>query len=193
MAPAVLYRAGDLMRRSFLIASLLFVPISWAAADTVSFTYLGHDVTGIGGTSSGSGSFTFAGGLTTIGLGDLTSFAFSQTTNINIPGLPPSVTFSYILPDLVDFAASLTGGVLTSLSLHTIEVPGIPSGFNPESFNVTSLAVNGAFTATGDITLQVGTVTIGAATVPEPSSLILFATIGFALTVATFRRSRLIS
>jgi hypothetical protein len=78
-----------------------------ARAGTITFSYSGLDVTGFpgGGSSVGSGSFSFADSPSTVGLAGLTSFAFTQTTTLNSP-LEVS-SFNYGLADLQTFSATL--------------------------------------------------------------------------------------
>ena len=85
-------------------------------AGTVTFDYTAPDV---GLTSvSGTGSFSYSGSLASIALGDLTSFAFEL--DLSSPGaLVNPAIFDFGLPDLMSFSASVSGGVVTALSLTT--------------------------------------------------------------------------
>jgi hypothetical protein len=143
-----------------------------ASAGTIHFSYSG---TGLG-TSMGSGSFTFADGLSTVNLSDLTAFNFSQTADF-VGGV---TTFSYGLGDLTTFTATVgTGPTLSSLSLDTGFVVPVPfansSGalYMPEAFQVTSLATGGASTYSRAGTLTTGTVMKASA--PEPATMSLAA------------------
>lgn len=155
-----------------------------AEAATVSFQYVGEDVTppmfipGLGQrivTVSGSGSFSAPDG-TNIGLADLSDFEFSQTVVLgfsifNPPPLPLHGVFTYGLADLTAFTASFTGTTLTSLAFATLAVPSYtaPTLF-PESITVTSLDTDGAqtFNVSGFL-LTSGRIVVASA-VPEPSS-----------------------
>jgi hypothetical protein len=159
-------------------------------AATVTFDYFAPNV---GLTSvSGFGSFSYNGALTSIGLGNLTAFAFEL--DLTSPGsIPPTATLDFGLLDLLSFSASASGGAITALSLATgYEAATNTSNFdeNQKSLVVTSLAINGAANFNDDdvlnrITLfDTGTIVI----TPEPSTT-LMAGAG-ALLLAFWRRSR---
>jgi hypothetical protein len=163
------------MKRATLVLAvlaLLLGGVGQARAGMISFTYSGTDASGGPQTSSGSGSFSFADSPTSLGLGDLTSFTFSQTT-ID-PGTGTS-TYDYSLSDLTAFKATLTtGGLLTGLNLTTDVIVGSNPDITSQSFVVTSLATNGASTfSLGGGHLQVGTVTPTTTAAPEPASVTL--------------------
>jgi hypothetical protein len=141
-----------------------------ANAGTINFTYAGNDVTGVGGSSSGTGSLLFTGSPVTLTLADLTNFSFSQTTTV--PVIVGPSTFTYSLADLTSFSATLSGNILTSLTLTTDAVAG-SSPYLAESFTVNFLGAGGAETSNviGQV-LQVGSVT----PVPEPGSMLLLGT-----------------
>jgi len=164
-------------------------------AGTVTFDYTAPDV----GTTavSGMGSFSYSGSLASIALGDLTSFAFEL--DLTTPGaIPTTATFDFGLGDLLSFSASVSGGVVTALSLATdYEAASNTSNFdeNQKDLVVTSLAANGAFNDNQDeifnrvALYDTGTITTqgpGAPT-PEPSSGLLVG--GAALLLVFGRRT----
>ena len=165
-------------------------------AGTVTFDYTAPDV---GLTSvSGTGSFSYSGSLASIALGDLTSFAFEL--DLSSPGaLVNPAIFDFGLPDLMSFSASVSGGVVTALSLTTdYQAANNTSNFdeNQRDLVVTSLASGGAANFNQDeifniVTLfDTGTITTqgpGAPT-PEPSTALLAG--GGALLLAFWRRTR---
>ena len=165
-------------------------------AGTVTFDYTAPDV---GLTSvSGTGSFSYSGSLASIALGDLTSFAFEL--DLSSPGaLVNPAIFDFGLPDLMSFSASVSGGVVTALSLTTdYQAANNTSNFdeNQRDLVVTSLASGGAANFNQDeifniVTLfDTGTITTqgpGAPT-PEPSTALLAG--GWALLLAFWRRTR---
>ena len=164
-------------------------------AGTVTFDYTAPDV---GLTSvSGTGSFSYSGSLASIALGDLTSFAFEL--DLSSPGaLVNPAIFDFGLPDLMSFSASVSGGVVTALSLTTdYQAANNTSNFdeNQRDLVVTSLANGGAANFNQDeifniVTLfDTGTITTqgpGAPT-PEPSTALLAG--GGALLLAFWRRT----
>jgi hypothetical protein len=150
-------------------------------ASLVTFTYTAPNV---GATAvSGFGSFSYNGSLASIGLGNLTAFAFEL--DLSTPGaITNPATFNFGLPDLMTFSASVSGGVVTALSLTTgYEAASNTGTFNENQKNlmVTSLAVGGASNNNQDEVLNrttlfdTGTITTqgpGAPT-PEPSTVLL--------------------
>ena len=158
-------------------------------AGTITFDYTAPDV---GLTAvSGFGSFSYSGSLTSIALGNLTSFAFELDLTTS-GALPPTAIFDYDLSDLLSFSASSSGGVITALSLSTeFEGASNTSNFdeNQKNLIVTSLATNGAFNQNDDTVLtettlyDTGTITI----TPEPSTGLLAG--GGALLLAFWRRT----
>ena len=166
-------------------------------AGTVTFDYTAPDV-GSGPTAvSGTGSFSYNGSLASIALGDLTSFAFEMDLTTPL-ALPPTAIFDFDLADLLSFSASVSGGVVTALSLTT----DYEAAINTSNFDetqkdlvVASLATNGAFNDTDDDILSVitlydtGTITTqGPGTpTPEPSTALLAG--GGALLLAFWRRT----
>ena len=166
------------MRLRLIVAAILLCTASFAAkADTVNFTYVDTSTT-FGGTVSGSGSFTFAGSPSSISLGNLTSFTFTDTL-VDDTDTP---SFTYGLGNLTSFAATLSGTTLQTLSLQTGFVNASLPGFFQESFTITSLNTNGATThSTFDDEIfltSTGTVTASVIppAVPEPSSIALLGT-----------------
>ena len=150
-------------------------------AGTVTFIYTAPDV---GMTAvSGTGSFSYPGSLASITLGDLTTFAFEL--DLTTPSaIPPTAIFDYGLSDLLSFSATVSGGVVTALSLTTdYEAATNTSNFdeNQKNLVVTNLSSGGAAnynldTVFNRVTLyDTGTITTegpGAPT-PEPSTALL--------------------
>jgi hypothetical protein len=178
------------MRRAIVAAVLGLMAATGARARaewTVNFRYSGRGGPDFAGLiSTGAGSFSFAGGLSTVGLTDLTSFDFTldETT-------PNTATFG--LTNLTSFSAAVgPGTTLTSLALAT----GPVQGTNPETerreFTVSSLGPQGAstsFVLLGlPFSLTQGSVTI-VSVVPEPSSLAL-AAFGALIVADGLRRGR---
>ena len=158
--------------QSIAVLGLLAGVAGQAGANTIMISYSG---TGPGSLSMGLGSFSFADGLSTVNLSDLTAFSFSQSFNVGDSVVPE---FRYGLGDLTAFSATLSAGqILTTLSLETGNVLGNPAtyshgrAFAPQAFKVTSLATGGASTLNLNIdtTITTGTVTQVSA-VPEPST-----------------------
>jgi hypothetical protein len=163
------------MRLNVLIAALaIFGGSLVAKAATIDFTYTGTDiVVGTSGTADGSGSFSYNGAPSTLSLGDLTAFSFTDT--FNIAGFGTGV-FDYSLPDLTDFSATLSGNDLLSLTMLTDETTGSnPDGYAPELFQITSLSTTGGSTSSGETVTTIGQVSQISAT-PEPSSIALLGT-----------------
>lgn len=141
----------------------------------VDFSYSGRGGPGDAGLiATGTGRFSFADGLTTVGLADLTAFAFTLDENT-----PNTATFG--LPDLTSFAAEVgPGPTLTSLALATDAVQGTNPQTWPREFTVSSLDPDGAATRVVILGVSLeqttGTVTITpAATAPGPSAAALAA------------------
>jgi hypothetical protein len=158
-------------------------------ATTITFEYTAPNV-GISSVS-GFGMFSYSGTLSSIALGNLTSFAFEL--DLTTPSaLPPTATFDYGLGDLLSFSATSSGGVITALSLSTdFEAASNTSNFdeNQKNLVVNSLAINGAFNQNDDDILNqttlydTGTITI----TPEPSTGLLAG--GGALLLVYWRRT----
>ena len=96
---------GQPMRRAMLAAAVLVLMAATAgrtqAGTIVNFSYSGRggpDSAGL--ISTGTGSFSFADGLTTVAMGDLLSFQFDLEENS-----PNTVTFG--LADLTSFSATV--------------------------------------------------------------------------------------
>jgi hypothetical protein len=175
--------------------ALLAVGVAALHAGTVTFDYTAPNV---GVTAvSGTGSFSYNGSLASIALGNLTSFAFEL--DLTSPSsIPPTAIFDYGLADLMSFSASVSGGVVTALSLTTdYQAATNTSNFdeNQKNLVVTSLASGGAAnfnldTVFNRVTLyDTGTITTqgpGAPT-PEPSTALLAG--GAVLLLAFWRRT----
>jgi hypothetical protein len=140
----------------------------------VNFSYSGRGGPDFAGTiSNGSGSFSFAEGLSSVGLADLSSFNFTLNENT-----PDTTTFG--LSDLKSFTAFVSSGPsLTVLSLAIGPVQGSNQETEPREFGVSSLSPGGAesrfFVHFLDESFQLtpGTATInsiGPNSVPEPST-----------------------
>lgn len=145
------------------------------AAMIVDFSYSGRggpDDAGL--IATGTGSFSFADGLTTVGLADLLAFNFNLSENT-----PNTATFG--LPDLASFSAEVGPGLtVTSLALATDPVQGTNQQTWPREFGVSSLDPGDAATRVVILGVSLeqttGTVTITpAATAPEPSAVVLAA------------------
>jgi hypothetical protein len=90
---------------------------------------------------TGTGSFSFADGLSTVGLADLASFDFTLEENT-----PNTVAFG--LADVTSFSASVgPGPTRSSLALGTGPVQGSVQGTYPREFDVSSLDSGGASTS----------------------------------------------
>ena len=158
------------------------------AGTIVDFSYSGRGGPDFAGLiSTGAGSFSFAGGLSFVGLKDLTSFTFTLNENT-----PDTTTFG--LSDLTSFSASVgPGPSLASLALATNTVQGSNQETEPREFIVSSLSSGGAATDYyfffQSFSLTSGTVTINSVTTaPEPST---FSLAGFGtLSVAAGCRCR---
>jgi hypothetical protein len=166
------------MRRAMLAAAVLGLMATtsgpaWAGT-IVNFSYSGRGGPDFAGLiSTGAGTFSFAGGLSTVGLADLTSFDFTLDENT-----PNTATFG--LADLTSLSASVgPGPTLTGLVMATGAVQGSNQTTYPREFAISSLsppAASTSFEILGlSFSLTSGTVTITSVTtaVPEPSTLIL--------------------
>lgn len=153
-------------------------------ADTIVDFRFAVEVPGNSNLVSGSGSFAFADGLSTVGLGDLEGFFFTASVVDATHGGPQP--YGYEVLNLLAFSATLeagpTGPTLTSLSLSTSPEPSPQPLFPNLAFHIASLATGGAFMERWDAGVDeglyaLGTVTIreintGVAPVPEPSGAI---------------------
>lgn len=160
------------------VLGLIVAPAGRAGAGTiVDFSYSGRGGPDFAGLiSTGTGSFSFSGGLSTVGLADLTSFSFTLNENT-----PNTATFS--LADLTSFSASVgVGPTLTGLALATGPVQGSNPETYPREFVISSLDPGNASTyyyvdfLGQPFSLTAGSVTITSivtSSVPEPSSLSL--------------------
>jgi hypothetical protein len=173
-----------------LIAGVVAVPS--LKAGTVDFTYTGQPVSSTAVT--GFGSFSYNGSLTTVALGNLTSFTFELDLTSAALNPNPAI-FDFTLADVLTFSATVSGNSLTALSLTTDS----QAAENSDNFDdtqkeliVTSLGTNNAaidsFIEVGDPPYATGydIGTINAQVVPEPSTWLL--TGGAALLLFVFRR-----
>jgi hypothetical protein len=127
------------MRQTMLATAVLSLMAATAgrarAGTIVDFSYYGRggpDNAGL--ITTGAGSFSFADGLSTVGLADLTSFDFTMAENSPVN----SATFS--LADLTAFSASFgPGPTLTSLALASSPVQGSNQDTYPREFDISSL------------------------------------------------------
>jgi hypothetical protein len=155
-----------------LMAGTMTTGGAWAGT-IVSFSYFGRGAPDGNGslTSNGTGSFSFADGLSTVGLADLTSFHLDLEENT-----PNTTIFS--LKDLKSFSATVgPGPSLTSLALDTLATQGPDPTSYPREFTISSLNPPDAETHVVILGFPLfwtsGTVTITAVTAPEPSRLTL--------------------
>jgi hypothetical protein len=169
----------------FCFALAMMIGTSAEAGTMVRFHF---SAVGPGNSVEGGGSFSFADGLTTVGIGELTGFTFEASVFDVIHGGPQY--FNYDPGMLMTFSATFTadsgGPALTSLNLSTspYQQPDDPD-FPELAFNITSLAKDGAFmerwkSGVDEGLYSTGTVTItgidtGVTAVPEPSSMALVA------------------
>jgi len=164
----------------------------------VDFSYTGSNGNGILD-AYGTGSFSFAGNLTTVNLSDLSSFDLSLQLVDKATSPPAQGTYTYGLSDLTSFAATVgSGPTLTSLSLATEFVSVTnetgPGHLSDESFNITSLGTGDAGTANPIESATAGTVTISSISqttaVPEPSTAVVAAFSAVALLAYGWSRDR---
>ena len=166
----------QLMRRAVLAVAILGLIAATAgrasAGTVVQFSYYGTggpDNAGL--ISTGTGSFTFTDGLTTVGKSDLTSFSFDLQENT-----PLDVTFG--LADLTSFFATVGPSLtLASLALDTRAVEGSDPTTYPREFTISSLDPPDAETHFVVLGIPIfwtsGTVTVTGISAPEPSSFTL--------------------
>jgi hypothetical protein len=170
--------------RKFWFDFAMMIGTSAEAGTMVRFHF---SAVGPGNSVEGDGSFSFADGLTTVRIGEVTGFSFEASVFDVIHG---SQYFNYNTIMLKTFSATLTadsgGPALTSLSLSTspYQQPDDPD-FPELAFNITSLAKDWAFmerwkSGVDEGLYSTGTVSIididtGVTAVPEPSSMVLVA------------------
>lgn len=171
------------------LAVALAIPnMATANAATFNFSYFqtscgaasGTLVCPANNTVVGTGSFSFADGLTNISLASLTSFTFTDIIGT------PSDQVTFTLANLASFSAIATAGsspILTSLVFATGNVGSTASTAGRQAFSVSSLAFQG-----GSLRSQGNTNSLNSAGqitnisyVPEPSSalgMVVFGSIG---------------
>jgi hypothetical protein len=180
------------VRQAMLAAAVLGLmaaaPGQMRAGTIVNFSYSGRGAPDNAGViSTGSGTFSFASGLATVGLADLASFNFVLEENT-----PNTTTFG--LADLTSFSAAVgPGPTLTSLALQTDAVQGSNQTTYPREFTISSLDPGGASSQYVFLGLPFfwtsGTVTITSVSLPEPSSLTL-AVVGAVIVAGGWSRRR---
>jgi hypothetical protein len=179
-----------------------------ANAATINFSYLGVEPGAfrpINSIGSGSGSFSFADGLTNITQSDLTTFSFTLLfTEFVSLSTGSSRTYNYGLSTLTAFSATLgSSSLLTSLALGTIGITDTlstpTSAGTPYSFFVESLQTGGAYVSIGNsggsfppFIPARGTVT-QVANVPEPSAVLGILLFGGCLGAVRLRRCRVLN
>ncbi|MDR3440333.1 PEP-CTERM sorting domain-containing protein [Telmatospirillum sp.] len=156
------------MRRLVPFVIALFVTLSAgsAHAGVYNISYAGTDARSGWANFDATGSGTF----TLDNSGNLTSFSF---TLIETSDAPSTDTFTYGLADITNFSATLSGGILSSLSFLT-DQQSAQEGW-ATGFSVADLLAGGAntYNADGPTDLTVGTLTATSVEVPEPASLVL--------------------
>jgi len=164
--------------------NLLGAAIPHLQGRTVLFTYTSA-TDAFGTTPAGDGSFSYNGPLATIGLGDITAFNFELTLSNPSQIVNPWI-FDCTLTDLESFSATVSGDVVTSLSLQTgFEFATNTDAAEGERLTVNSLDINGADNDVQNsldesITVaDYGTITTQSA--PEPSTTVLVAGAGLLL------------
>jgi hypothetical protein len=141
---------------------------------------------------SGTGSFSYNGSLASIGLGNITSFAFEL--DLSTPGAPPDpATFDFGLGDLLTFWANISGGVVTALSPTTDYEPASnTSDFDENQKNLAVTTADAASINNLNVILSLvtpyDTGTITTQVLPEPSTGLLVG--GAALLLAFWRTLR---
>jgi hypothetical protein len=153
--------------RAGLVAACLAVLPLAGRAQTFDISYSGTDVSGFTyGTTTGSGSFTLAGGV-------LSEFTFTVEQSA---GAGQTDSFTWGLADLDgSFADTLNGDAITALSFTTDSQPGFYTVNT--SFILGGLSVGDAETYNADVgALTAGTLTVTPAgmPVPEPAALWVF-------------------
>jgi hypothetical protein len=165
------------MKRLLLSALIGFSGMLGAAkAETIDLSYAGTVTEGaiddfLVSDISGSGVITFADGLTTVGLGDITSFSFTLT----VDGSPGTDVDIFDPTTLIDFAATLdSSGNVTALSFDTTN--DVSGDWYYPAQALTMDTVNGSSVGDFDVgPFSSGTLT-ATAEVPEPATLTLLAT-----------------
>ena len=155
-------------------AALFSTMIGGVRAETIGLSYAGQVTVGAANNwgvtdISGSGVVTFADGMASVGVGDLSNFLFTLT----VTGSQYTDVDTYGLSDVSDFTATLDGaGDVTALSFTTDSGSG--SWYYPGQ--QLSMTLNGD-SSTGNF--DVGAFSVGAltttASVPEPATMTLMA------------------
>ncbi len=161
------------MKRTILLRWLLLVSTFWAGtaeATTLDFTYSGLQETE-GYTAVGSGSISYATGLTSIAQSDLTAFSFVETTDFqgyNPVGPPNYGTLSFALADISSFELAVSPGNVPTAFTMTATAPG------PSSYENTFTVYGGSGSFVGVLGPAIaGDVTFGQSAAPEPGSAAL--------------------
>jgi hypothetical protein len=148
------------MKKVSLLTYIVCFAAFWvqaANAKTLTFTWSASDpVTGVRGT--GTGTFTFPDGLTSVRMTDLTKFSFTETEDETECGLchgaspngPFTSTFTLGLANLTNFSLTLVNGVPMGFTLQTDNVDG--PAFRV--FEFTDNTVGGFFNVVGAVTFK---------------------------------------
>jgi hypothetical protein len=148
------------MKKAILLTYIFCFAVFWtqaANAKTLTFTWSASEpVTGVRGT--GTGTFTFPDGLTSVRMTDLTKFSFTETEDETECGLchgaspngPFTSTFTLGLANLTNFALTLVNGVPVGFTLQTDNLDG--PAFRV--FEFSDNTVGGFFNVVGAVTFE---------------------------------------
>lgn len=159
---------------SLALLPTLIAPTA-ARAAMATFSFVGADDDDPYITATGTLSFNYANGKTTLGLGDITGFRFAYTVTSADPSFQYSDVFTFGQSDLTSFAATATStGQVTALSLRTGFESSATDFLAPQFVVVSALGRNGVetFFGTGRHDDALGG-TLTPSVVPEPGSLAL--------------------